>query len=619
MSLLLKMIDDISVKLLEPLKRFPLASLSAFIFTFLMIINSSHRGGLEIKDMVDKITFVSLLAFFFFVSLRFIKKGWIPSIVGLVLVLSYYLYLPATLHDYMGKAEGQIIAPLMFIIVFFLMLISPFLNYEVSNRAFFEWIKHIVYTLLLSVVLSFLLFVVLNVGWDIVKKLFDLKSHYWYNDIIGFFSFSFVGLIFFLSQLSKEPQKIKQKEYTSIENFFVKYILTAIFILYFIIIYAYTGKMILFAEYPNGIISLHIIAFSSVAILTYLFWTPLWNEQNEKYKKVIWIAIILQTILLAVALYLRVEPYGWTLSRVIIASLGIWFFALSLYALKKKQISYQVIFISIPLLLIVNLMFASTISKISQQDRLGVLLSNNSPLSDDSNISLLYNISSKIEYLYNHHGKEALFPLIPTIVTEYENQNLVSENDCSIKVIKSFPMYATNKLGFKYLNKWDWQNYKESNDVIKINESRSKRYSTDASYQYGLEIKGYDILTEFNYYKQENNFPTPELCPSTVYDDFIKKSEIIVTTKPQELIVEYKKENISQINLKRFFGNILNKKRSNKVKYNSPYYRHDFTQDEFTYAYKNNRVSIKVILKSVSFSTKNEVVSYNGVLLFRNN
>jgi len=619
-SLLLKMIDDISTKILAPIKRFPLATLSAFIFTLLMVIDGFHRGELEIKEMVDKITFVSMLAFFFFISLRLIKKGWIPSIVGLILVVSYYFYLPPTLNEYMGQAEGTTIAPLMFLILFFLMFVSPFFNYKISNRAFFEWFKHIIYTLLLSATLSIFLFIVLNVGWGIIKKLFDLNQHYWYNNMIGFFSFSFIGVLFFLSHIVKEPREIEQKEYNSIETFFVKYILTSIFILYFIIIYAYTGKMIVLAEYPNGIISLHIIIFSILAILTYLFWTPLWNEKNEKYKKVIWIAIILQTILLAMALYLRIEPYGWTLSRVIISSIGVWLFTLSLYALVKKKFSYQIMFLSVPLLLIINLIFASSISKTSQQDRLGVLLANNSSLSNESNISLLYNVSSKINYLYRHYGTEALFPLIPLIVTEYRNQiNNITKNDCAISPIHSFPIYATDKLGFNYINKWDWKNYQNSNSEIERNKDRSKHYYTDDFYEEGLDIKGYDILTKFNYYQERDNFSTPKLCPPNPNNHFIKKSEISITEKPKELTIEYKKAKVATINLNRLFRKILNKKHSDKIKYRSPRFRNDFTQDEFTYRYKNNTVSIKLLLKSVDFSATNEVIGYNGILLFHYN
>ena len=620
MSLLLKMVDDVSVKVLAPLKRFPFASLSSFIFTLLMIIKMVYEGEeLEIQEIVDKIIFVSLLAFFFFISLQLFKKGWISSIVGLILVVGYYFYLPPIIGAYIDGAEGKIISTLMFILFFFFIIVSPFLDHKSSNRAFFEWFKHIVYILFLSVMFALLLFTILNVGWDIVRELFNLKRYYWYVSLMGLFSFSFVGVFFFLSQIVKEPTQIEIKEYTSIAHFFVKYILTALFILYFIIIYAYTGKMIVLSEYPNGVISLNIIAFSIVAILTYIFWTPFWNEKNEKYKKVIWIAILLQTLLLAVALYLRVEPYGWTFGRVIIASLGLWLFILSLYALVKKKISYQVMFISIPLLLIFNLLFASNISKISQQNRLGELLANYGSLSNDSNLSVGYNISSKIDYLYTHYGTDALFPLIPTIVTEYENRNSMSKKDCSaIGMEENFSIYATEKLGFKYVTQWDWIEFKNNRSSLE-NKRRFKYYYTDVSYEYGLEVKGYDTFMEFRFYKEYNDFETSELCPSSLSDNLSKKSNLLVTTKPQTLSVKYKNEKVVEINLSRFFGKILNKKRFNKEKNGASYTQDNFSQDEFTYRYKNNTVRIKLIFKSVRLSIKNEVVSYDGVLLFQHN
>ena len=617
MNSLLKILDFIAIKLLEPVKRFPLALFSAFIFTFIMMLDISNRGGLESKEIVDKITFVSALAFFFFISLRLMKKGWVLSFIGLIMVLGYYFYLPASLNEYMAKAEGQVVAPLMFISLIFLMIVSPFLTDKVSNEQFFEWLKQLIYQLLLSAGLGLLIFIVLNSGMGIIKNLFDVSIRHYYSEMIGLFSFIFVAVFFFLSQLPKEPNALKIKVYNRIEIFFVKYILSSLFILYFLIIYIYTGKMIFLAEYPTGVISWNIIAFSVLAILTYLFWTPLWNEKNEKYKKVIWIAIILQTILLAVALYLRVEPYGWTLSRVILSSLGIWLFVLSLYALIQKKISYQVMFISIPLLVLFNLLFASTISKISQQDRLGILLANNNALSEDSNISLRYNISSKIEYLYGHYGTDSLFPLLPEIVTEYKNQkNNTLADDCSIPLIMSFPAYATDKLGFKYIDKWSWGNHRRSIEMTEIEESRSKRYHPmDDSYQSNLEVKGYDYLINFNFFRKENGFAKSAICLPVADDIVVKPNEIVITTDAKQLKIEDKKEQVATIDLREFIESILQKEQNNKALRHSPYYRNDFTVKEFTYLYENNRVRVKLIFRSFSFSMKDEVRDYNGILL----
>ncbi len=320
----------------------------------------------------------------------------------------------------------------------------------------FEWLKHLLYTTLLTAIMSIVLFLIVNIIIEILSGLFEIGENYKYHEYVSFFSFAFFAPYLFLSLLTKEPRDLAIKSYNKIETFFFKYFLTGLFIAYFIIIYTYLGKMIILSEYPKGLVSVNIIAFSALALMTYLFWTPLWNEKNSKYKKVIWIAILLQLILLAVALYLRVNAYGWTFGRLLLASLEVWLFALSLYALFKKEISFRGIFLALPIIIILNLLFASGISKSSQQEKLGRLLGSVESFSNESNISLRYNISSTIEYLYVHYGTEALFPIMPEVVNEFNNQEDVL-NNCAISNSKNFPMFATEKLGFKYINKWEWR------------------------------------------------------------------------------------------------------------------------------------------------------------------
>ncbi len=91
---------------------------------------------------------------------------------------------------------------------------------------------------------------------------------------------------------------------------FTKYILSPLTIVYFLIIFTYSLKILISGEWPNGILAKISLIFSFVAILTYLFWTPLIKGRDWRFKSIIWGAILFQSIMLALAIYIRVSEYG---------------------------------------------------------------------------------------------------------------------------------------------------------------------------------------------------------------------------------------------------------------------------------------------------------------------
>ena len=612
MNNFLKLLDQGSAKILAPLKRFPLASFVAFVFILMMFLKMGFKLNhlsLNIYDgVMEKITFIAFFGFFLLLGLRLMTRNIIVPFLGLIGLVGFYFYLPESLKDFISHQQGDVIYPMVLGGVISFIIVAPFIMHKGSNRAFFEWLKAFVYAVLLSAFSTIFTFFILLISTKIIIELFGLGHRYGYEEYIAFFSFAFLAPYLFLNFLPKEPRALTVQPYNKAENIFFKYILTGLFIAYFIIIYVYLGKTIMLSEYPKGMVSVNIIAFSALGLMLYLFWTPLWNEKNAKYKKLIWIAILLQILLLAVALYLRVDAYGWTFGRLFLASLGIWIFALSLYALIKKEVSFRGIFLALPLIIVINLLFSSNISKHSQQAKLAYLLGSVETLSNDSNISLRYNISSTIDYLYEHHGTDALFPLLPNVVSEFEQQETEVVNNCAIPTNPNFPSFATEQLGFKYIDEWTWKRHTQVyNEPMRRKIFRSKMYSLNE----GIELKGYDWIVNFNYHEKSKRFAVPLVCTPTTKSNSVPK--YVVTTQRKKIIIKENKTVLASLNIKDFINKVIVLGQKNKNI--DAYYNSDFTQEDFTYVYEDESVKVQLIFNSLDFTLKDELVDYGGIIL----
>jgi len=619
---------DISVgKLLNTLRRFPVALFSAYLFTIILMtlatLNYPQKEALLHYNIINKVSFLASIGFFLFTTLRLISRNYLLVIFGCLLLLSYYIYLPENIRNLDRLAMEY---PLIIFSLLLLMIASPYLTRSTSNLKFWNWAKYLIFSLLLSAVFGFILFMGLNGGLYITEKLFTLGHTHRYVEQIGLFTVGIFGSYFFLSQLPKYPRLLPVNSYNHIEEIFTKFILTPLFALYFIILYSYTAKILFLGEWPKGVVSIAILLFSALSILTYLFWTPLWNRENQKYKNLFWWAILLQTFVLAIALYLRVEPYGWTSSRYFIGVLGFWLFVISLYFIFYKKASYRTIFISLPVLLMLALFSpfsANAIAQKSQQGRLIHLLSQESNLSEESNLSLRYNISSSIEYLYEKHGIESLFPIFPEIVTAFENRdNPIDKKNCISIPYKDFSPYVTEKLGFNYIDQWQWEEHNRAIAYRKFKAVDTLKTFTRLEFlqHSNFEIKGYDWFISFNYFKEDENYP--KYCPpinNSSEKKIISKPKFFIETKKNTIEIKEKNRLLATIDLKAFIHKIVTTKKEIDDNQLPTYYNESirFSKKEFTYLFNNNLIMAKIIFDKIEASENEKIFHYQGNILIK--
>jgi hypothetical protein len=514
--------SEITTRITETVRRFPLAYISAIIVTAILIyfIEIEPRKMEGIYLSLAKIALTGSLAVFVFTASRLLGESikWhkITTLFALFGIVAYYTILPDNSSDFEVSIVyfRHFFLSLLFLVAW---LWTPFISSNLNNRDYWEYSKQVLFALTVSFIFTIVVIIGINSAIFAIEKLFDFdiySKRYFQMDIliIGLF-----GVGYFLSQIPKNPLLSKHSLSNSkIEIFFTKWLLTPLSGLYFVILYAYSAKLLITLDLPKGILAWLVVMFSTVAILTYLFWTPFAKEQNSRWRKWIWIAVLLQTIMLFIAIGIRIEEYSWTESRYMVFVLGLWLAGISLYFLIFKDTKIKWIFISLSLLIAITqfgALSAYSMSKNAQMDRLKSLLVElrNSPDTSKAPLKVRYEISDITEYLYRRYRGNSLGSIFPNMTKEFKKLEAereeqrekglpinVEDNRLSQKP-SYFPRYVTEELGFKFINYWEYKNNKKEN----ISFHTKDRYRNKM-----VEIKGYNYMTHIGmggYYDRREN------------------------------------------------------------------------------------------------------------------
>jgi hypothetical protein len=210
-----------------------------FLILFLIEVDGPKH---EYFEEIIKIVFVLSLGIFMFTALRLFGDKNPLCFVGIVALIGYYFILP----DMKNPTSIVFTRHFFLILMFFIMIWwSVFWKKSVTNEEFWEWNQQIVFGFLTSIVFTLVLFGGLSGALYAVDSLFSLdidgkRYAQLIVSVIGLF-----GVNYFLSQIPKTTQNLNSHEYTKVEMIFTKYILTPLVIGYFLILYAYSFKILL--------------------------------------------------------------------------------------------------------------------------------------------------------------------------------------------------------------------------------------------------------------------------------------------------------------------------------------------------------------------------------------
>ena len=507
--------NEIITKSIQTLKRFPLVLLSSIILSFILIyfIEVEVNKFTGINLILVKLALSASLSIFIFTGVTLFAETLSPRlhlfvILGaFVAIITYYMILPQTAEEFNATT-----VPFKHFFVTFLFFIAllwaPFTRESLNNEDYWEYAKGVLFAFSMSISFTFILIFGVNVALYAVETLFDLDidtKHYFELDLLLVAIFS---VAYFLSQIPLKPLKSKASTNPpKIEKFYTKWILTPLSILYFLILYAYTFKILTTLELPKGILAWLIVAFSIVLIITYLFWTHFVKTKESRWRRWIWLALFFQTLMLFGAISIRISEYSWTESRYMVFLLGVWLAGISLYFLFYKRAQIKWIFISLSIFIALSqfgLLSAYSISKNAQIERLqGMLISLKSyKETSQAPLKLRYEISDSLRYLHQRYRGEPLKVIFPKISQEYE----LSKSKKSLGNSYYFPNFITKKLGFRAINRWDYRNYKEGKKETFTFYTNHDPYSNTQGYREMLNIKDYDYMAQIHFHNQKIYF-----------------------------------------------------------------------------------------------------------------
>ncbi len=420
------------------LSRFPAVLVCAAVGTVAAValanIESEPDNSSLFRIIIPAVLGIPLLTAFSLISE---SRTWAKvfgvgmQLIGVVLVVAYGFILPATM-------EG---APLLHLFRFqmiliaaiFLLTVSPYIG-KLKLTGFWYFNKMLAFRLLTTTIFSHVLFLGLALALAALDNLFGVdvpERRYLQLWILvnGIFA-----VWFFLAGIPEDFESLdRETDYPKILKVFAQYILFPVVLVYFVILYAYVGKIIIAWSWPQGWVSGLILGFSVTGLVSLVLLHPIRDRLENAWIKTIWrwffVILAPLTVVLALAVWRRVSEYGITEPRYIALAYAVWLVAILIYFVFSRVKNIKIIPWSlcvIALVIAFGPWGAFRVSEKSQIGRLENLLARNSILvsgavqkapgtvsADDRR-----EISAIIGYLHMVHGYDGIQPWFKESLTQ---------------------------------------------------------------------------------------------------------------------------------------------------------------------------------------------------------
>lgn len=571
---------EITERAIKAFKRFPVTITWAIVgtlFTLFVIENDPIKINFYLKAILTFILGVSwLIATQFFIEQFTPKKEWI-KIITIALLFLFYWHLP-------NNKDLDVISITRFILYLIaghlFVLVAPF-TLKWQKDAYFNYLQSIGIAIVRSVFFSLILYLGISLALLAIEHLFnvDIKDKRYFQIFIVC-----LGIVNTWIYLSDFPKNIYNKtaiNYTKALEVFVKYILIPLVILYLIILYAYSIKILINWNLPKGWVSYLVTALAFLGFIIQVLIHPIQKTIKSrvinKFYPWFYILLLPLIVLLFVAIFKRISQYGFTEKRYFVLVLAIWILSITLYMLISKVKRIRVFALSLAIIaLVVSFGFWSAFS-----------------VSKRSQINQFSKVFTKMKAKEFKITKEE-DNQFRSIIQYLSNRNAINETTQFI----GFNPEET----FKEMSGWSLAS--KLSDTLNIEVIDNKNNKSDNSYYYystGNSNTEYDI-SDYDYFKQVNlhpganyNFKSNKSRVSDVAQISMKDYGLYLYFKESTLKIS--KDTITKhlIDLKPFI-NRLKKEKNNS----------NLTPEKLSIEAKFNDINIKLIFQRISINNKND-------------
>lgn len=304
---------------------------------------------------------------------------------------------------------------------------------------------------------------------------------------------------------------------TAFFSFLVKYVAIPFVTVYFLILYAYSAKVLAnFSEWPKGEVTWMVIGFSFFGYLAYAFSYGLEKDFAfvKKFRKALPFAVMPQIAMLAYAIYLRIAQYDLTANRYFVVVFGVMLLALSAYFAFSKDkrlaaipmaVAAFAIAVSVGPWSVFSLPAARQEARIIHNLETAGMLSNGkvsapvTPLSRELSIE----IYEEADYLVDYAGTIALKEIFPE---QYAKADKKSRSDFD----KNVPAMDSSRSGRYAKRTYRGPDRYELFEILKDDLGIKSKYSwgdggEDATITYramdpnaAVDVRGYSEMRKFS-------------------------------------------------------------------------------------------------------------------------
>jgi hypothetical protein len=418
------------------IQKYPLVLLMSFVMTFVVCYMIETENVKKENFFLVKLLLTSSLGISLFFGIKMLServgKEILLSLSGFLLLAVYYFVLPNNEKQFTDRYVFVVFP--MYVLSHLFVAFIPFVGKSYREKGFWEYNKNLFINFILTTIFTQVLILGVLLAILAVEKLFafhfDEKIYPETGLSMAIFGSTFIFLLFNAKGLSNLE---KESQYPVILKFFTQFVLIPLLIIYLVILYFYSGKILLAWELPRGWVTYLVMAFSIVGILALLLVYPLKEIKAKSwvviFSKVFYYSLLPLLILLFTAIFTRVLQYGFTEARYYVLVLAIWLATLTIYYIFYKKASIKFIPTSLFCFGIFGLLFpflnAFSVSVKSQKEELISLLNSeklieNGKINFDKKISdtTANNILDKFEYLNERNEKPFLETLVPKNVQE---------------------------------------------------------------------------------------------------------------------------------------------------------------------------------------------------------
>lgn len=215
---------------------------------------------------------------------------------------------------------------------------APFIGTD-DKEGFWQFNKTLFLQFLNATLYSGTLYIGLLIAVQTVKYLFGIEYSFAIEMDLFVTVFCFFHTVFFLSKIPKLAEI--EPDYPNGLKIFTQYVLLPLEVVYLIILYVYLGKITVQWQLPQGRVAYLVLAFSVAGIFALLLLHPLRQSLQERWVRIFsrryYFALLPLIVLLFTGIVRRINDYGITENRYIVAVLAFWLAGITLYFLSGKR------------------------------------------------------------------------------------------------------------------------------------------------------------------------------------------------------------------------------------------------------------------------------------------